>query len=212
LERERRVRAMHGARSLWQQAGRLRSIHPYVDRKGLSALGCAGLRERDGLLVVPVMYGESVISLQTISAAGEKRFHAGAPVRGGAFVLDRPRAAVTALVEGLATGLAVFQAVRQARVVVCFDAGNLLPVAERLRPTGSVVIAGDNDHQTFVRRGVNPGVDKARNVAEYLGCGVAVPSGLEGTDWADALKEWGEGAPRRIEREILREARYVSSG
>jgi putative DNA primase/helicase len=98
---------------------------------------------------------------------------------------------------------------RQARVIVAFDAGNLLPVVERLKPNGSVVIAADNDHGTQAKRGMNPGIEKARNAAELIGCGVAYPTGIEGSDWADFAKEVGEGANRKIERLILAQARYV---
>lgn len=208
-ERAYRIQAMRGARAFWNKARPLRQPHPYIANKGLSAQGCAGLRTHDGLLIVPVWHGDWVISVQTIAQDGQKRFWAGAPVKAGAYVLERARAAVTAICEGLATGLALYQCVRQARVIVAFDAGNLLPVIERIRPTGSVVVVGDNDHKTAKRIGTNPGVEKATNAASLIGAGVVWPTGIEGSDYADALKEIGEGAPRRIEREILAGARYV---
>lgn len=209
-ERAYRIQAMRSARAFWDRARPLNRLHPYIERKGLSALGCAGLRQHDGLLVVPVWHGDWIISIQTITADGTKRFWPGAPVKAGAVILDRPRAALTCVVEGLATGLAVYQSVKRARVVVAFDAGNLFPVVDRLKPSGSVVIAADNDHGTMARRGVNPGLDKARNAAELIGCGVAYPQGIEGTDWADALREWGDGGGRRVERCVLAGARYVA--
>lgn len=209
-ERAYRIQAMRSARAFWERARPLNRLHPYIEAKGLSALGCAGLRQHDGLLVVPVWHGDWIISIQTITPDGAKRFWPGAPVKGGAFVLDRPHAAVTAFCEGLATGLAVYQAVRQARVVVCFDAGNLFPVVDRLKPTGSVVIAADNDHGTMARRGFNPGLDKAHNAADLVGAGIAYPQGIEGTDWADALKEFGQGGAKRVERMVLAGARYVT--
>jgi putative DNA primase/helicase len=210
-ERAYRVQAMRSARAFWNDARPLSRIHPYIDGKGLSPLGCAGLRQSDGLLVVPVWHGEWVVSVQTITPKGEKRFWPGAPVKGGAYVIDRPRAALTVLCEGLATGLALYKSVKQARVVVCFDAGNILPVVDRMRPTGSVVIAADNDHGTQARRGFNPGLEKARNAAELIGAGVAYPEGIEGTDMADMLRELGQGAAKRIERVVLAGARYVAS-
>jgi putative DNA primase/helicase len=161
--------------------------------------------------VVPVLHGDWLVSVQTIGLNGEKRFWPGAPVKAGCFVLDRPRAAVTTIVEGLATGLAVFQGLRQARVIVAFDAGNLLPVVQRIKPTGSVCIAADNDHGTQTKRGVNPGLEKARNAAELIGCGVAYPTGIEGSDWADFLKQVGEGAARKMERLILGQCRYIEA-
>jgi len=208
-EADRRTRAIRSAREFWNDSKPLNRPHPYIERKGLSPLGCAGLRTNGDLLVVPVLVGDALMSVQTISPDGEKRFWTGAPVKGGVFVLRRDRSAVTAFVEGLATGLAIFQAVRKASVVVAFDCGNLLPAAERVKPSGAVVICADNDHRTEATRGVNPGLEKARNVAELLGCGVAYPEGIEGSDFADALKEWGTGAAKRIERAVLANTGFV---
>ena len=208
-DRETRILAMEGARNRWAESQPMRGLHPYLENKGLTAAGCSGLRVWRDLLVVPVYFGRSITSIQTINADGEKRFWPGAPVKAGAYVMTRPQAALTAVCEGLATGLAVYQSVRHASVIVAFDAGNLLPVVERLKPTGSVVICADNDHATQAKRGFNPGIDKAQNVAELIGAGVAWPEGIEGSDWADALIEWGEKSHKRIERLIQAKAKYV---
>jgi len=207
-ERAYRIKAMAGARARWAESRPMRGLHPYLEAKGLTAAGCAGLRVFNDLLVVPVWFGQSITSIQTIDADGNKRFWPGAPVKAGAYVMDRKNAAVTAICEGLATGLAVYQSVRSARVLVAFDAGNLVSVVDRLRPTGNVVICADNDHATQARTGINPGIQKATGAAELIGAGVAYPKGIQGSDWADALAEWPNGA-RRIEREILAGGRYV---
>jgi len=208
-DRQYRIQAVRSARAFWRDSSALSLPHPYVADKGLQPLGCAGLRINDGLLVVPVMLGESLISVQTIAPDGDKQFWPGASVKAGAYTLSRPRSAITVLVEGLATGLAVFQAVRSASVIVCFNAGNLLPVVERVKPTGSVVIAADNDWKTMLKRGMNPGIYKATNAAELIGCGVAWPTGIEGSDFCDLLKEAGASGSRQIERTILAAAKYV---
>ena len=208
-EREYRLRAIRGAREQWAQARSPRSLHPYLERKGLSAVGTNALRVHGDALIVPVFWRDRLMSIQSITPDGQKRFWTGAPVKGGALVLDRPRAAVTAVCEGLATGLAIFQSLRMARVIVAFDAGNLVHAVDQLRPTGSVVICADNDHATQARIGINPGIQKAENAAELIGAGVAYPQGISGTDWADALAEWGAESARRIERLILSGARYV---
>lgn len=208
-ERARKIGAINSARAYWEKAQPLRG-HKYLSDKQLSMVGCTGLRTDGAAILVPVFWGDRITSLQAIYEDGQKRFWAGAPVKGGAYVLDRAKAAVTAFCEGLATGLAIFQSVRNARVVVAFDAGNLVHVVERMKPTGSVVICGDNDHATMARRGFNPGIDKAANAAELIGAGVAWPEGIEGTDFADALLEFGQGGHKRIERQILAKARYVT--
>jgi putative DNA primase/helicase len=208
-ERAQRLQAIDSARRHWAQCAPIRGLHPYLESKGLSAVGTQALRVSGDSLVIPVLWKGRIISVQSITPDGHKRFWSGAPVKGGSLVLDRPRAALTAVCEGLATGLAIFQSVRNARVIVAFDAGNLAPVVDNVRPTGSVVICADDDHGTEALRGFNPGREKAANAAELIGAGVAWPEGIEGTDWADALAEWGVSAHRRIERQIQAKARYV---
>jgi len=223
-ERADRRQGIQDARALWASAKPYRH-HQYIADKGLSAQGCNGLRIWTGTvrvdqddqwipvtcdwLLVPIYFGDKLVNVQRISTTGIKRQMRNAPQRGCWLTLDRPGAAVTVFVEGLATGLAIFQSVRTARVVVTFFADNLLPVIDYMKPTGNVCIAADNDWQTKVKRGFNPGIDKAKNAAELIDCGVAWPEGIEGTDWADFLKEIGERGPRRVEREILAKAKYV---
>jgi len=208
-ERAYRIKSMREARTFWERSRPIVRPHPYLERKALTTQGCAGLRQHDGLLVVPVLQDKWISSVQTITDDGVKRFWPGAPVKSGAYILDRSRAAITAICEGLATGLAIFQSVKNCRVLVAFDAGNLLPVVQRIKPHGSVVLVADNDHKTAARIGSNPGIVKARNAAELIGCGVVWFDGIEGSDAADALKEWGVGADRRIERAIHAGMRYV---
>lgn len=210
-ERKARIDAIAGARRAWSSASQCSRLHPYLAGKDLSALGTKGLRDLDGWLVIPVMVRGRLISIQRIDADGVKRFWPGAPVKGGSYVIERDRAAITCICEGLATGMAIYQSVRTARVIVAFDAGNLLPVVDELRPKGSVVLCADNDLGTEIRRGFNPGLEKAKNAAELIGAGVAYPEGIMGTDFADALKEWGEAGSRRIERLIQSRAKYVSN-
>ena len=208
-EREQRIAAIRGAREFWNRSHKPDALHPYLDAKGLTAVGTTGLRFHLDKLVIPVRWNDKIISLQTITPEGIKRFWPGAPVKGGAFEMLRPRSAVTAVCEGLATGLAIYQSVRNASVIVAFDAGNLLPVIERMRPSGSVVVCADNDHGTQAKRGFNPGIEKATNAAELIGAGVAYPKGIEGTDFCDWLKEVGPGGASQMERLILSQARYV---
>ena len=210
-EREYRLRAIRAAREQWAQASSPRALHPYLERKGLSSVGTNGLRVRGDALLVPVFWRDRLMSIQSITPDGQKRFWTGAPVKGGAFIIDRPRAALTAVCEGLATGLAVFQSLRMARVIVAFDAGNLIHAVDQLRPAGSVVVVCDNDHSTMAKRGFNPGVEKGSNAANLIGAGIWWPTDIEGSDAADYLAEIGHGAARSMERKILAAAKYVVS-
>ena len=210
-ERRDRLAAIHAVRRFWAALGPMKALHSYLADKLLTAQGCGGVRMWRGQLVVPVTQDGKLMNVQIINSKGRKLFWKGAPVSGGCYVIDRPKAALTAVCEGFATGLAVFQAVRHARVLVAFDAGNLLPVVQAVKPAGNVVLVADNDHGTQVRRGTNPGIEKATNAAALIDAGVWWPTEIEGTDAADAIKEWGEGAHKRLERQIQGAARYVVS-
>ena len=191
-QQERRaalIEATLGARSYYEQCAPLRDSHPYLVSKGLGVAGCVGLRvDADGWLVVPMLYNGKILSLQRISPDGEKKFHFGATTKAAYYAIERQGAAITALVEGFATGLTIFQAIPNCRVIVAFNAGNLPVVAARMDRFGMGVVCADNDHETAARIGRNPGLDAARAAAEVLGVGVAYPT-CAGTDWNDYVME-----------------------
>lgn len=186
--RRESVRATQAARVFYQNCKSLRGGHPYLDSHGLTMTGCLGLKiDADGWLVVPVLLDGNLMSVQRISPAGDKRFWAAAPIKASSYLIERRGASVTVLVEGLATGLSIFAAVPPARIVVAFDAGNMSRV--QIPRRGMVVVASDNDHGTQAKLGYNPGVEAATEAAEGIGCGVAVPTGMFGSDWCDWRNE-----------------------
>jgi len=191
-QRERRAalcEATLAARAHYDSCTPLRDGHPYLVSKGLGVAGCLGLRvDADGWLVIPMLYNGKILSLQRISPDGEKKFHLGATTKCAYYAIERPGAAITALVEGFATGLTIFQAIPTCRVVVAFNAGNLPVVAERMDRFGMGVVCADNDWETAKRIGRNPGLDGARAAADVLGVGVAFPT-CAGTDWNDYVME-----------------------
>lgn len=203
-ERARRIEAMKAMRAQWQQLAPLRGGHSYIDAKGLTLQGVKGLRVDGDKLVIPMVRNGYLQSLQTITPNGQKKYCAGCPVQGGTFHISRPDATLTCFAEGFATGLAVFQSVPHARVIVCFNAGNLVRVAQEARPRGLTVVCADNDSQGST----NIGVQKGQRAAELMRCGISYPKNIKGTDWADALKEWGSAA--RVRVEIMRGARFVA--
>lgn len=212
-EREAQYRraSVASCRTYWAGLKSVRSGHPYLTAKKLDMLGCAGVRVDGDLLVIPVMRNGLVMSVQTIASDGQKRFRTGCPVKGGTYLLDRPGATLTCFAEGFATGLAVFSSLKQARVVVCFDAGNLVEVATHFKGFGLGVVCADNDHETAARIGTNKGMESGHKAAEALGCGIAYPEGIRGSDWADAMAEREDGR-RWIARQIMNKAkpfRYV---
>lgn len=229
-EQARRTRAIQAAREFYAQCSPLIGGHTYLTRKGLDMAGCRGLKvDREGWLVVPMAHGREIQSVQRIAGDGSKRFWSGAPTTGASYAVDRRGATLTVLCEGLATGLAIYAAVPMARVVVAFTASNLPKVAAQLPRQGMACVAADNDHGTEARIGSNPGILSAREAASILGCAVAIPEGIEGTDWCDLRQErlgarlgrevYGkrkesEGAVRRavdaeIARAVMRSARFL---
>lgn len=188
--RRARAKAIQGARDFYASCTPLLGGHEYLTAKGLDMTGCRGLRvDSDGWLVVPMYRRGEIQSVQRIAPDGSKRFWFGAPTSGASYSIERQRATVTVLCEGLATGLAIFAAVPMTRVVVAFNAGNLPRVASELPRRGLVCVAADNDHRTAERIGTNPGIAYAEEAAALLGCEVAVPENIDGSDWCDLRAE-----------------------
>lgn len=224
-EREWQDAAVRGAREFYEKSQPLLGGHPYLESHGLDMAGCFGLRvDAKGWLVIPAFRQRRISTVQRIAPDGTKRFWRGAPVKGASYTIDRRSATLTVLCEGFATGLAIFAAVQTCRVVVAFNAGNMAEVISEV-PPGLTVVAADNDHGTEGRIGTNPGIVAAEYAAGLLGCGVAVPEGMEGTDWSDLRQERlaerlatrrpheREGEVRRdvdaeIAMELMRHARF----
>lgn len=172
-KRERAAEAASRAHRIWAKlpdTGR----SAYLDRK---KVGAYGIRFSRGSIVVPVTLGTELVGLQFIAGDGEKKFLTGTPKHGASHLLGRVAndyAGLLWIAEGYATAATVHEATRQP-VVMAFDAGNLLPVAQHWKrwvPAAQLVFAADNDSST---KG-NPGVTKAREAASQVRGLVVVPS------------------------------------
>jgi putative DNA primase/helicase len=162
--------ARQRAVKLWATARPATNAHAYLQRKAVHAYGIRQLRD---MLVIPArdVNGE-LHTLQFISSDGTKRFLTGGRIAGCYFAIGKPREMLL-LSEGLATGSTLHQATGAA-VAVCFNCGNLLPVARALRgkfPRMRLVVCADNDSHTPG----NPGVTHARAAAKAVGGFLAVP-------------------------------------
>lgn len=211
LRRQEEIRGTMRAETGYAKAQPLmRGEHAYLQRKRLSMEGARGLKvDADGWLVIPMYRDGKLISIQRVSPDGQKLFAPGAPTKGGSWKIWRPAAPVTILVEGAATGMAIFAACPMAVVEVCFSAANLVAVASR-NHYGTVAVAGDNDPWSMCHRHkkenclepmdpelprpewcrCNPGKTAAMEAARILGCGYAVPSCADpGTDFHDLFLE-----------------------
>ncbi|WP_153100819.1 VapE domain-containing protein [Paraburkholderia hayleyella] len=130
------------------------SDSPYLERKQISAEGVRADKE-DGTLFVP-MYrydtGEAQLAgLQKITDTGAKRYNRGVEKKGASLRLGEIQAndRIALITEGYATARSIRMATgERISVVVCFDAGGILPVAVALRaayPDLHVLICADDD-------------------------------------------------------------------
>lgn len=157
---------------LWGRAHDATSAHPYIECKGIRAYG---VKELNGALLVPMYDGkDNLCNIQFIQADGSKKFKTGAKKKGAYFAFGATDTKAVVICEGFATGASIAQATGHT-VVVAFDAGNLLPVAQRIKsnlPDGwRLIIAGDNDQW----KDTNTGKDKATACAVAVGADVVIP-------------------------------------
>jgi len=165
----KQVEALAHCQDIWQFSDTVKN-HPYLNKKNINA-HIARLDHYSNLLIPICSLDGELVSLQFISADGQKRFKRGGSLKGHAALIgDFNKASVVLICEGYATGCSLYEAT-QLPVVVAFNAGNLALVSKAMakeHPTIKLVICADNDHQGQRNTGVNVGLDKARMVAEQL--------------------------------------------
>lgn len=185
--------------------------HPYLTAKGIQPYN---LRADGSMLLVPMRDTSGTLhSLQTITAAGEKRFMAGGRVHGCYHSVGRPAGAIV-VCEGMATAHSVHTATGLA-VAAAFSASNLAPVAQALRrkfPVLPIIMAADDDHATEG----NPGLTSAHAAALAVGGSVSIPSFPAGrprkaTDFNDLFSLAGASAVCECFAEVLEGLPYAHS-
>jgi len=148
--------------------------HPYLIAKGIRPFGIK-YQSSGNLLVVPVRDINGVLhGLQFISADGCKKFKTGTVKTGHFHKIGTTKGSTIIIAEGYATAASIHLATGHA-VVVAFDAGNLLPVAQTIRskfPDMKIIIAADDDNHLPVNKGVTSATAAAAAVNGLL----AVPS------------------------------------
>ena len=173
-ERQQTQQRVKGtAQKIWNSSRPASLSHPYLAAKGITNPDAiAGLRQNEykdnDNLIIPVLYENEIVNLQSINQDGGKRFLAGGQVQGAyAFIGKAEDVEKVGLVmaEGYATAASIYEATGKP-VIIAFDAGNMVAVAERLAQklpqNVSVVIAVDNDAS-------QTGIKKARQAAALLG-------------------------------------------
>lgn len=142
-QRKRQQEATRKAVRMLNDSGMM--THPYLEAKGFPDEQGNVLRiEGKPVLLVPMRVAGSLVGAQMIDADGGKKFLFGQRTSGATFTFDNK--GMNILCEGYATALSVRLALktmkRRYTLHVCFSAGNMLKVAESLKP--GLVIA-DND-------------------------------------------------------------------
>ena len=179
------------AATLWEEAGEADAEHPYLKAKGVLPYGIRQMGEK---LIIPMRDGKTLHSLQTILPDGEKRFHKGGKVEGCYFAIDGNNEAPLCIVEGYATGASIHQATGNP-VCIAFNAGNLMPVARKMRERfqeRKIILCADDDYRTDG----NPGKTKAKETAQAINGFLAIPDFGENrpdgaTDFNDLHKAKG---------------------
>lgn len=173
-ERQQTQQRVKGtAQKIWNSSRPASLSHPYLATKGITNPDAiAGLRQNkykdNDNLIIPVLYENEIVNLQSINQDGGKRFLAGGQVQGAyAFIgkADDVEKVGVVMAEGYATAASIYEATGKP-VIIAFDAGNMVAVAERLAQklpqNVPVVIAVDNDAS-------QTGIKKARQAAALLG-------------------------------------------
>ncbi len=194
IEREKEIQeiqhsAAREAYARWIAYDWASKENPYLQKKGIEPLGVR--EDLDGNLLVPVQNADRALrGLQRISPEGEKRFLPGMEKNGNFHLItgenfdsekDLAQGEII-LAEGYATGASLHMATEKP-VAVAFDAGNLEPVARKLRekyPNAAITICADNDHQHTRRTSEgtelwNKGVALAQDAAKAVGGKVVAP-------------------------------------
>ncbi len=180
--------AARKAVSIWTKAKPAPADHPYLAKKGVRT---HGVRVHNGALVLPIMDGERMTSLQFIDPTGGKKYLTGGRKHGCYWIIGTPSdGGVVCICEGYATAASVHEATGHP-AVVAFDAGGLGPVARKIRSlfkSTTIIVCADDDYRTDG----NPGLTKARAAAAAVGGVVAVPS--FGADRPDGATDFNDMA------------------
>lgn len=171
---EQTKRILHKMRGELSRCKRAHPNHPYLMRKKISNTYFS----QNGELLVAALeniHGE-IMSFQTISPSGNKRFYAGLAKSGLFFKCweNVTTPSVVHICEGIATAITVCTCIGGC-VVAAMDCGNILSVCKAFRekyPQIHIVICADNDE---VKKGRNIGVQKALQASQLFNAEVKVP-------------------------------------
>jgi putative DNA primase/helicase len=172
------------AKQIWESSEEC-SDHPYLTKKGVKS---HGLRVNDGQLLIPIYDAETdqMISIQRISADGDKRFLYGSNTKNGYFTLgELNRFEQVYLSEGYATAATAHEATSKT-AIIAFSSHNCTRVALHLRNRNKLKTAR-------LLHDIGDAGDKVADEWKEHSLGdVCTPNWgetpREGTDWNDLAK------------------------
>ena len=174
--------------------------HPYLVEKGIQPHGA--LIDGRNVLIITMYYKGKIVSYQRIYPVRlpdgtNKRFLKGGRKKGCYHPIGNKGTGDLGICEGFATGASIHEATGD-DVIVAFDAGNLLPVAQAMRdkyPDRKIILWADDDYRRVDRNGQpeNIGIIKATEAAQAINGYLAVPDFGEkrpegATDFNDLLQ------------------------
>lgn len=160
------------AQYIWKDKTTVATLsHPYLVAKGITDPNCIwGLKQNNYKdnqnLVIPMYQNKEIVSLQFINQNGQKHYLGNGQKMGSYSLIGDTKKLPEGfyMAEGFATAASIYEATGKP-VLVTFDAGNLVHVAENLKPhypDTQITIAADNDPD-------NKGMKKATEAANTLG-------------------------------------------
>ena len=170
-QEEKYAKAAEIAVEIWN-SGEPAMFHDYLKRKQVLPLGIKV--DQFNKLLIPLMDGEEIHSLQTIQPDGTKRFLKGGKTKGMCYQIKPENTPDKLLLcEGFSTS-ATLHMETKLPVTVAFCASNLAPIGRAMRkqyPAAELLICGDNDH---AKEG-NPGKQAAIGAARACGGKWTIP-------------------------------------
>jgi len=185
-EKAKQAEAAEKAGWLWDQAKPSDGSHPYLQNKQVKP---HGLRRTGAVLLIP-LYGVdgNLATLQKVPSDGSKRFIPGGKTKACQHTFGDVTGAERVLIcEGWATGATLHEATG-CPVICAMNCGNLQAIVEQFKENREVMICADDDYRTQQKKGRNPGLDKANEVAKEFRIRTAIPifdQRGEGTDFND---------------------------
>ena len=204
-EKVRQANASEQARVMFEQLETEPYEHSYLRKKNVPPYNLR-LNRGSNVLAVPLYdINGKFLSLQWIDTEGNKRFFQDAPIKGAFWRigLDTIKDSSTTKIllgEGFATMAKVYE-LTGLPCVAAMNCGNLYDIAYILKskfPNSQIIIMADDDRETEMKRGFNPGKAAAdKTVQAKLARSFLVPpfkSPDDGTDWDDFALKYGNNA------------------